>query len=356
MEGMDRATRVRPGEEIDTSRLRPFLEAVLGTGIDDLEVLQFPSGFSNLTYLVRADDRELVLRRPPFGTKPESGHDMGREFEVLSALHGRFPYCPKPVALCEDESVLGTPFFLMERLRGVIIRSQLPRGLELSPAEVRSLFDRVIDVHTELHAIDPVTVGLEGFGRPDGYADRQVRGWSKRYRAARTPDVPDGESVMAWLATNMPPDPDRASIVHNDFRLDNVVLDPTDGLRIVGVLDWEMATLGDPRMDLGASLAYWVEAGDPPHLQSLRMMPTHLEGAPTRREVVERYAATSGLGIDSFDFFYIYGLFRLAGIIQQIYYRSYHGQTGDERFRNLHLAVHALLATAGAVIDGTLAV
>jgi aminoglycoside phosphotransferase (APT) family kinase protein len=351
MEMIDRATRVRPGEELDTSRLRPFLEQVLGQDVDSLEVLQFPSGFSNLTYLLRLGDRELVLRRPPFGTKPESGHDMGREFQVLSALHGSFPYCPEPIAACDDESILGAPFYVMERLRGVIIRSELPAGLELSPEELGDLFDRVIGVHAELHAVDPVEVGLEGFGRPEGYAERQVRGWSARYRAARTPDVPDGEPVMAWLAANLPPESVRASIIHNDFRLDNVVLDASGPLRVVGVLDWEMATLGDPLMDLGASLAYWVEAGDPQHLHSLRMMPTHLAGAPTRRQVVERYAELSGTAIESYSFYYCYGLFRLAGIIQQIYFRWHHGQTRDERFRNLHLAVHALLATAEAVIE-----
>ena len=263
MTSRDRATQVRPGEELDTRRLVPFLVEAIPDLEGDLEVLQFPSGFSNLTYLLRAGGRELVLRRPPFGSKPKSGHDMNREFTVLSALKGYFPYCPEPLAFTEDESIIGSPFYVMSRLEGIIVRRDFPPGLDLTPEEVGALFDRVVDVHAELHSVDYRAVGLEEFGRPEGYVERQVAGWSRRYRAARTPDVPDGERVMAWLAENRPSDSTRPSLIHNDFRLDNVVLDPADLLRIVGVLDWEMATIGDPLMDLGASLAYWVEAGRP---------------------------------------------------------------------------------------------
>ena len=203
----------------------------------------------------------------------------------------------------------------------------------MSPSDVGGIFDRVVDVHVELHSVDFRAVGLEDFGKPEGYVERQVAGWSDRYRRARTPDVPDCEGIMAWLEENRPPDSGPGCIVHNDFRLDNVVLDPTDPMRVVGVLDWEMATLGDPLMDLGASLAYWVEQGDPEGFQAMRMMPTNADGAPTRAEVVARYAAKSGLEVGDFSFYYCYGLFRLAGIVQQIYYRSYHGQTEDPRFQ-----------------------
>lgn len=352
MVSIDKATPARLGEEIDVCRLLPFLEEAVPGIEGDLEVLQFPAGFSNLTYLLRIGDRELVLRRPPFGRKPKTGHDMGREFAVLSALRGAYPYCPKPMAYCDDESVIGAPFYVMERLEGLIIRRDLPDGLDLSAEDLAALFARVVEVHAELHAVDYRAVGLEGFGRPEGYVERQVAGWSRRYRSARTPDVPDGEGVMTWLEENRPADAPRPAIIHNDFRLDNVVLDAADPLQVVGVLDWEMATIGDPLMDLGASLAYWVEVDDPPQLQGFRMMPTHLPGAPTRREVVEQYCRLSGTEVGSFDFYYCYGLFRLAGIIQQIYYRSYHGQTPDERFKRLGLATHGLLATAEAVIDG----
>ena len=350
---IDSATRSRPGEELDGGRLGAYLRDAVPELEGDLEVLQFPSGFSNLTYLLTIGDREMVLRRPPFGSKPKTGHDMKREFTVLSALQTAFPYCPAPIALCEDDSVLGAPFFVMERLTGTIVRRDLPGGLELSPEEVGRLFDRVVVVHSELHAVDPDEVGLGDFGNPEGYAARQVRGWAQRYRRAITPNVPDGERVVDWLESRVPADPHRASLIHNDFRLDNLVLDPTDPLTIIGVLDWEMATLGDPLMDLGASLAYWVEANDPPEMHALRMMPTHLQGAPTRREVVQQYAHVSGRDVGDFDFYYCYGLFRLAGIIQQIYYRFHHGQTQDERFRHLHMAVHGLIGAAEKVIDGS---
>ncbi len=350
---IDRAVPIRSGEDLDAGRLKSYLVEVVPGLTGDLEILQFPSGFSNLTYLLRIGGNEFVLRRPPFGRKPKTGHDMKREFTVLSALKGTYPYCPTPVAFCENQSVLGAPFYLMDRLEGIIVRQELPPGMELSAHELGTLFNRVINVHAELHGVDPEQVGLGDFGRPEGYAERQVHGWSKRYRAARTPNVPDGEPVIAWLAANVPANSGRASIIHNDFRLDNVVLDPSGSLRVVGVLDWEMATLGDPLMDLGASLAYWVEPEDPPELSSFRMMPTHLDGAPTRREVVEQYSKASGVQIGAFDFYYCYGLFRLAGIIQQIYFRSYHGQTQDERFRSLHYAVDGLLQAALAVTEGS---
>ena len=345
---LDRPTGVRPGEELDLERLAPYLGETLGLD-GAIEVTQFPSGFSNLTYLLRIGGNEIVLRRPPFGSKPKSGHDMKREHHVLSALRPAFPYCPKPLHYCEDDSIIGSPFYVMERVKGIIVRREFPSGMSLSPGDVRALFDRVVDVHVELHSVDCKKVGLEDFGQPEGYVERQISGWSDRYRRARTPDVPDCEGVMAWLGANRPPDSGPGCIVHNDFRLDNVVLDPDDPLQVIGVLDWEMATLGDRLMDLGASLAYWVEQADPPAFQAMGMMPTNADGAPTRAEVVERYAWKSGFEIRDFGFYYCYGLFRLAVIVQQIYYRSFHGQTEDPRFKNLNHWVGALAAAAGAV-------
>ena len=345
---IDTPTEVRPGETLDIDRLGPFLQSTLNLE-GEVEVLQYPSGFSNLTYMLKVGDAEIVLRRPPFGSKPKSGHDMKREHDVLAALHGSFPYCPKPLAFSADESIIGSPFYVMEKIEGIIVRRDFPAELVLSPDDVGAIFDRVVDVHVELHSVDFRAVGLKDFGKPEGYVERQVAGWSDRYRRARTPDVPDCEGIMAWLEENRPPDSGPGCIIHNDFRLDNVVLDPANPMRIVGVLDWEMATLGDPLMDLGASLAYWVEQGDPEGFQAMRMMPTNADGAPTRAEVVARYAAKSGLEVRDFSFYYCYGLFRLAGIVQQIYYRSYHGQTEDPRFRNLNLWVGGLAAAAGAV-------
>ena len=345
---IDRPVEVRRGETLETTRLEPYLREKLGLE-GDVEVLQYPSGFSNLTYMLRVGGSEVVLRRPPFGSKPKSGHDMKREHDVLAALHGAFPYCPRPLHLCEDTSIIGSPFYIMERVEGIIVRRDFPTDLSLSPDAIGALFDRVIGVHAELHAVDHRAVGLEDFGKPEGYVERQVSGWSERYRRARTPDVPDCENVMAWLEQNRPPESGRGCIVHNDFRLDNVVLDPGEPRRIIGVLDWEMATIGDPLMDLGASLAYWVEDDDPAPFQAMRMMPTNVAGAPTREEVVASYAAKSGFEIGDFGFYYCYGLFRLAGIVQQIYYRSYHGQTEDPRFKNLNLWVGVLARSAEAV-------
>jgi aminoglycoside phosphotransferase (APT) family kinase protein len=346
---IDRPIDVRPGEALDVDRLGPYLRDNLKLE-GDVEVLQYPSGFSNLTYMLRIGKRDVVLRRPPFGSKPKSGHDMKREHDVLAALHGSFPYCPKPLIFSDDESIIGSPFYVMERIEGVIVRRDFPSELSLSPEDVGALFDRVVDVHVELHSVDFRAVGLEGFGNPEGYVERQVVGWSDRYRRARTPDVPDCEGVMAWLEENRRPDSGSGCIVHNDFRLDNLVLDPGDPQRIIGVLDWEMATLGDPLMDLGASLAYWVEQSDPPPFQAMRMMPTNADGAPNRAEVVARYAAGSGFEVDDFSFYYCYGLFRLAGIVQQIYYRSYHGQTEDPRFKNLNAWVSVLAEAAENVV------
>ncbi len=347
----DRPIAARPGETLDAASLGPFLSTALGLE-GDVEVLQYPSGYSNLTYMLRIGDAEVVLRRPPFGSKPKSGHDMRREYDVLTAIQGEFPYCPKPLAFCDDEAIIGAPFYVMERIEGIIVRRDFPPELSLSPGDIGGLFERVVDVHVELHSVDYRSVGLEMFGQAEGYVGRQVAGWSGRYRRARTPDVPDCEDIIAWLEANKPPDTGSGCIVHNDFRLDNLVLDPHEPRRIIGVLDWEMATIGDPLMDLGASLAYWVERNDPPAMQAMRMMPTNADGAPSRAEVIARYADKSGIEVGDFRFYYCYGLFRLAVIVQQIYYRAYHGQTNDPRFVNLNLWVSVLAEAAEAVIDG----
>ena len=339
----------RPGEELDLRRLEAYLKDAIPGLQGTLEVLQFPSGHSNLTYLLCIGDTELVLRRPPRGKKPKSGHDMHREWVLLNALHGAFPV-PKPMAYCDDPAVLGAPFYVMERIRGLILRRDLPPDLALSPAEVRGLCERLIDTHRRLHSLDYRTLGLGDFGHPEGYVQRQVQGWARRYRDARTPNVPDFEEVIAWLEANMPPERG-AALIHNDYRFDNVVFDPAD-FHVVGVLDWEMATIGDPLMDLGASLAYWVEADDPSEMQAVRLGPTDAPGALTRREVVQRYIADTDLTTDDLRFYFVYGLFRLAGIAQQIYYRYYHGQSRDERFRHFDKAVAGLERAAKRAMGG----
>ena len=337
---IDRPTQVRQGEDLDLKTVEAFLKDAIPGLRGELVVEQFPSGFSNLTYLIKVGNRELVLRRPPFGRKAKSAHDMGREYRVLTALNPVFTYCPKPLAYTDDEGIMGCPFYVMDRIRGIIPRKRFPKGVDLSPDEMRKLCESLLDVQYELHSVDYKRIGLEGLGRPEGYVRRQVEGWSERYRAARTPDAPDFEDVMAWLHEKMPPDFSRPALIHNDYKLDNVVLDPANPLRIIGVLDWEMATIGDPLMDLGSSLGYWVQADDPEDIQAVGMLPTNLPGALTREEMAQRYAEKAGITIDNFDFYQCFGIFRVVVILQQIYYRYYHGQTRDERFKMLIFGVH----------------
>ncbi len=349
---IDQATTPRSGEELPWKSLQTFLSDTLPEAGRIEEIAQFPGGASNLTYLVRTGSAEFVLRRPPFGTKAATAHDMGREYRVLSRLRRVFPYCPEPVAFCDDHSVLGEPFYLMRRIRGLILRRDLPAGFSLAPDRAAGLCRNLVGVHLELHRVDYVDAGLEDLGKPEGYTSRQVEGWSRRYSDARTADVPDNRGLMEWLRSNQPGEPGSGAVIHNDFKFDNVVLDPSD-LSVVGVLDWEMATLGDPLMDLGCSLAYWVQADDPAPLQQLRMMPTHLPGMMTRRQILDCYAAGSGLDTGDFRFYYVFGLFRLAVIVQQIYFRFSNGQTTDRRFAGFGQLCTLLSGHADAVIRGT---
>ena len=332
MTSIDQATDIRTGEELDAQLIDTWLKAHMPALNGTPVIRQFPGGASNLTYLIRYPERELVLRRPPFGHKARSAHDMGREFRILNGLRDAFPYCPRALALCDDEAVIGCPFYVMERLEGIILREDLPPSLGLNSADTEALCKSFIDRLVELHRVDYQACGLGDLGRPDGYVRRQVTGWSERYAKALTPDAPRWERVTTWLTERMPADHPKPCIVHNDYRFDNVVLDPANPLRIVGVLDWEMATLGDPLMDLGNTLAYWIQADDPAPVRLMRRQPSHVPGMLTRRQFVDYYAQQAGLRIDNIDFYYAFGLFRLAGIVQQIYYRFYHGQTQDKRF------------------------
>ncbi len=351
-EPVDPSVPPPPGEELDAQRLLQYLQGAIDGVEGEIDIRKFPSGYSNLTYLVTVGERELVLRRPPLGKKAATAHDMSREHRVLTALRSVFPYCPRALCFCQDESVMGSSFFVMERMNGIILHEELPPGLTLSPEQTRRLSENLVKTFCELHAIDYRAVGLQGFGKPEGYVRRQVQGWSRRYRDARTPDVPDFEDVMKWLADRMPPDSPQGAVIHNDYKLDNAVLDPADPQRIIGILDWEMATIGDPLMDLGSSLAYWVQPDDPDEVQLLRRMPTHLPGMLTRGEQVDLYGQITGRAVDGFDYYYCFGLFRLAVIAQQIYYRYYHGQTKDERFGLLGGAVQLLEQIASGVASG----
>lgn len=329
---IDPSSQIRPGEELDASALDAYLKA----NLPDLEgaprVSQFPGGASNLTYLLSYPARDLVIRRPPFGHKARTAHDMGREYRILSQLGSRFPYCPTALLYCTNEAVMGAPFYVMERIEGIILRADLPAELGMTPATTEALCKRFVDTLVELHQVDYDACGLGDLGKPAGYVQRQISGWCERYDKAMTADAPHWHETKQWLHDKMPADHPRSALVHNDFRFDNVILDPENPARIIGVLDWELTTLGDPLMDLGNSLAYWIEAVDPAALQSMRRQPSHAPGMLTRQQIVDYYAERANISIDNFDFYYTYGLFRLAGIVQQIYYRYFHGQTQDKRF------------------------
>ncbi len=304
-------------------------------------VRQFRGGASNLTYLLTYEDRELILRRPPRGTKAASAHDMRREYHIQQALHPVYPYVPKMVALCTDESVIGSDFYVMERIKGTILRGRIPPSLGLDEGSTRRLCTSAIDRLVQLHQADPGQAGLADLGKGPGYVRRQVEGWSARYRAAHTWNVPSFARVMAWLDERRPRDVGQR-IVHNDFRFDNLVLAPEDPQRIVGVLDWELATVGDPLMDLGGAMAYWVQADDDRIMRALRRQPTDAPGMLTRQEVVERYCAHTGLEVEDWTFYEVFGLFRLATIIQQIYKRYHLRETRNRAFRNYWLGVRYL--------------
>lgn len=332
---IDQPQQVREGELPDMDRLRSYLKPVLGSFADNLEIKQFPGGYSNLTYLLSSGNEKWVMRRPPFGSQVKSAHDMGREYKVLSALDGIFPYAPKPVHFCQDHDVMGCDFYLMSYIEGLVIRKQYPDGLDLTPEQVRHQFFTLFDVLGDLHSVDLAEAGLTDFGRPEGYVTRQVEGWSKRYKAALTDDAADFDPVMAWLLDKMPGESGVVGIIHNDYKMDNVIWSPDNPMELIGVLDWEMTTVGDPLMDLGCTLGYWAEAGDPDYFRQFRNMPSDAPGAPTRAEIVERFSQRTGINVNNIDFYFCFGLFRLAVIGQQIYYRYVQGLTRDKRFAAL---------------------
>lgn len=349
------AREVRAEDAFDVDALATWLLTELpADGLTGLPyVRQFSGGASNLTYLLQFPDRDLILRRPPSGRRAEGAHDMAREYRVQTALGPVFDFVPATVALCEDPAVLGAPFYLMDRVDGLISRKELPPDLDLSTRQVRTLCTNVLDVLIDLHSIDPETAGLGWMSKGPGYVDRQVRGWSDRYRSAKTWNVGSFEKVMSWLADNRPVE--RGSVViHNDFRFDNIVLDRDDPTCPLALLDWEMATIGDPLMDLGGALAYWVEPGDGVAAKAFRRQPTHVPGMFTRREVVEYYCRGTGIGLTDREwaFYEVFGLFRLAVICQQIYYRYFHKQTTNPAFRFFGVAVVLLQRRCHKIIRG----
>jgi aminoglycoside phosphotransferase (APT) family kinase protein len=351
-DALDAPEDVRDEERFDPERLRPVLEGAFpGAAGAPISLLQFRKGHSNLTYLVRIGGEEAVLRRAPFGAQVKSAHDMRREYTILSALRGAYPRAPRPYAFCDDEGVIGARFYLMERVHGIVLRGDAPPpGVTFDPPLLRATSTALVDNLADLHAVDLVRTGLAAMGKPQGYVARQVTGWSDRYVRARTHDLPAVEEVAAWLARNMPGE-SGAALVHNDYKYDNVVLDPADLTRIVAVLDWEMATVGDPLMDLGTMLGYWIDPDDPPAMRTRSYGPSFLPGSLPRTEIAARYAERSGRATGSMLFQYVFALFKIAVIVQQIYKRWADGHTRDPRFATLIDWVRVVGAQAARALE-----
>ena len=335
---IDKPTSIRKGEELDSLKLKAYLKARWSNFKGNLSVEQFPSGFSNLTYFIRADGKEYVLRRPPFGANIKGGHDMEREFNVLSRLQHGYPKAPKPILFCEDEKVLGAPFYLMEKVTGIILRNKAPKGFNLNEELMRKISASSIETLVELHALELEKSGLLEMGKPNGYVNRQVEGWVNRYYKAETDKLEAMDEVADWLQKNIPSQ-QQTAFIHNDFKYDNLVLCPKDPAKVIAVLDWEMATIGDPYMDLGTSLAYWCEAKDDDALKPFNL--TWMPGNFTREEVIEYYQQKSATDVPDLLFYYVFGAFKIGVIVQQIYARYKKGFTNDPRFAHLIHVVKA---------------
>ncbi len=341
---------IRHGEELNTENLAEFLRDKLGTG--EILISQFPSGNSNLTYCVKIGETEYVLRRPPFGNQVKSAHDMSREFNVLAKLSEVYRPAPKPLIYCDDEAVIGSEFYLMERRIGLIIRGKSPDSLINSTELQRQVCESFIENLVELHSLDYKKNGLENLGKPEGYATRQVEGWTKRYFNAKTDEHAELEKSIEWLNANIP-NSTGATLVHNDYKFDNIMLNPNDLTEIVAVLDWEMTTIGEPLMDLGTSLGYWMSKKAGEQLLSMPFNPRVLMENISRTELVEMYAEKSGRDVSDILFYYIFGTFKIAVIAQQIYFRYAKGFTNDKRFATFNHFVNALgkIAWQGIVTE-----
>ena len=349
------STAVRAGEELDRRALSHYLREQLPQSADaEVEIEQFPGGHSNLTYLIRYGDQEFVLRRPPVGPVAPTAHDMPREYKLLSVINPHFSLAPKPILLCEDTSVIGVPFYLMERRRGFIVRFKVPEQIGENLGLRKQVSEAVVDTLVALHAVDIQATGIVNIGKPEGLVARQVHGWAKRWHGSRTGELADMDQVIQWLVDRMPPESANATIVHNDFKLDNIMLAETDPARVVAVLDWEMCTVGDPLIDVGLLLTYWTMRGaaDEPETSdrngSLRAV-MNGPGWLTREEIIDRYAASTGRDLSHIMFYETFARFKVAVIIQQIYFRYVQGQTRDERFRSFDVLVRELAHEALAL-------
>jgi len=343
---------VRTGEAFDLPRVEQYLRSQIeGLGEGSLQVRQFPSGASNLTYLVQIGDWEGVLRRPPFGPVPPKAHDMEREAGLLQKISPAFPLAPMPYVFCNDLSILGVPFYVMERRKGMVVNNAFPQGVTPTGELCRRISLTVVETLVQIHAVDWQAAGLSEFGHPEGFLARQVKGWIERYFRAQTDDIPQVEPLTRWLAEHVPESP-APTLIHNDFKLNNMILDSNDLTRPVAVLDWEMATVGDPLFDLAVSLTYWVTSEDPEELQTVLPAVTTLPGFINRAEFMEIYAQKSGRDLSSMHFYMTFAHFKLAVIIQQIYARWKKGQTQDERFAIFGNRVRDVIVYAARLAEG----
>ncbi|ENX47869.1 MULTISPECIES: phosphotransferase family protein [Acinetobacter] len=338
---IDIGGQVREGEELNVVAVENWLKQQGIVLAGEAKVTQYTGGASNWTYRLQYDNLDLILRRPPVGTKAKSAHDMAREYLVQKNLAQSYPVVPEMIALCQDESVIGCDFYVMKRIEGIIPRAKLPPELNFSEQDVHALCINVLDKLIELHQVPYQNTPLAEIGKGEGYCRRQVEGWDKRYEKAKTINVPSFHYVRKWLFDHIPQD-STTCIIHNDWRFDNVILNPEQPTQVIGVLDWEMATLGDPLMDLGSALAYWVEDSDNMIFKSTRRQPTNLKGMFTRKQVVDYYLQKTGLSTENWTFYEVFGVFRLAVIAQQIYYRYFHKQTRNPAFKDFWIVIHAL--------------
>lgn len=338
---IDTGVAVREEELFDVAAVSAWLQTKVPDLEGEPEVTQFPGGASNWTYRLKFANYDFILRRGPAGTKAKSAHDMGREYRLQKALRPVFPWVPEMVGYCDDDSVIGAEFYVMQRIAGVIPRRNMPRGLDLTSEQASQLCRNMLDKLVALHQADLESSGLGDFGKGSGYAERQISGWTRRYEQAKTWNVPAGKGITDWLAANLPQQ-ERLCMTHNDYRLDNLILNPEDPTEILAVLDWELATVGDPLMEVGNMLAYWIQADDDFIARSTRRQPTHLPGMFTRQQIIDYYCDKMGLDAKNFAFYEVYGLFRLAAIAQQIYYRYHHKQTRNPAFKNFWFVVHYL--------------
>ncbi|MCC5854913.1 MAG: phosphotransferase family protein [Idiomarina sp.] len=346
---VDLGSEVREQEQFDVEAVDTWLKTIRPDLVGLPQVTQFPGGASNWTYRLAYQNADLILRRAPAGTKAKSAHNMRREHDLQKALKPAFPAVPAMIGYCEDTQLIGSDFYVMERIEGIIPRKNLPRGLELSKADTRALCTNMLDQLVALHQVDIDATGLSALGKGEGYVERQVKGWSERYKKAKTWNVPSAKGLMRWLSENMP-EQENLCLTHNDFRFDNLVLNAENPTEILAILDWELATIGDPLVELGNLLAYWVQADDDRIARSTRRQPTHLEGMFTRAEVIKYYCEKTGHTDVDMTFYEAFGLFRLSVIAQQIYFRYHHKQTRNPAFKNFWFLVHYLQWRAKRVI------